>query len=85
MIHWVIILCQALYIFSFNYHNTPWHGSHHPHFTNEDIKLEKLGTPGHSGERSGQKWRVTAGRFGGSFSDGENFLNLDCSGIWTTL
>lgn len=38
-----------------------------------------------SGERSGQKWRVTAGRFGGSFSDGENFLNLDCSGIWTTL
>lgn len=37
-----------------------------------------------SGERSGQRWRVSAGRFGGS-SDGENVLNLDCGGICTTL
>ena len=38
-----------------------------------------------SGERSGQRWRVSAGRFGGSFWDGENFVNLDCGGICTTL
>lgn len=38
-----------------------------------------------SGERSGQRWRVSAGRFGGSYSDGENVLNLDCGGICTTL
>lgn len=38
-----------------------------------------------SGDRSGWKWRVFAGRFGGSFGDGENFVNLDCGGICTTL
>ena len=47
-----IIPKALIYMFSFNYHNNPWHGSHHPHFTNEHIKLEKLSTPGHPGERS---------------------------------
>lgn len=35
-----------------NYRNNLWHGSHRPHFTNKDIRLEKLSTPGHPGERS---------------------------------
>ena len=36
-----ITLKALVYMFSFNYCNNLWHGCHRPHFTSEEISLEK--------------------------------------------